>query len=99
MQLKWIGIKWYGPKKGRKAVKESIARNKGDLSYSISKLKPWCKEWELPIVQETERKLTIFRRQAFFLTRSIMALRNAKAIANNSAIEEVESLGDDEPVN
>lgn len=99
IQLKWVGIRWYGAAKTRKTVKVNITRSKGDLTYTMAKLKPWCKEWELPIVEETERKLTIVRRQAFFLTRSIMALRNAKAIATNSPIEEVELPDDDESIN
>lgn len=86
IQLKWIGNKWFGAKSTRRTVKTNIIRNKDDLSYSTAKLKVLAKEWELPIVIETERKLTTIRKQAYFVTRSIVALRNAKATANNNPL-------------
>lgn len=86
LQIKWIGTKWYGVKDARRQVKISIPRAKSELTYTMAKLKPWTKEWETPIVEETERKLTSIRKQAHFVVRSIMAIRNAALTEQNCSI-------------
>ncbi|AVO43572.1 conjugative transfer protein MobI(A/C) [Simplicispira suum] len=87
LQLKWIGTKWYGVKDARRQVKISIPRAKSELTYTMAKLRPWTKEWEAPIVEETERKITSIRKEAHFVVRSIMAIRNAALTEQNCAIE------------
>lgn len=96
IQAKWIGIKWYGKGGARRQLKVNIARSRVDLSYSMAKLSPWAREWEVPIVEETERKLTSIRKQAYHLVRAIMAVKNAAQIEKNQPIEEAESESADD---
>lgn len=88
IQTKWIGIKWYGTKAARKTTKINIPRAAGDLTYSVAKLKEWTRPWELEIVLETEKQLASLRRQAHFIVRAIMAVRNANRIAQNMPPED-----------
>lgn len=96
IQLKWIGIRWFGVGSNRKSVKVSIKRTGRDLSYSKAALNQWAREWEIDIVMETEAKLTSIRRQAAHYVKAITAARFANAIATKSEMptEEVEP-GDD----
>ena len=97
IQIKWIGTKWYGKAPARRSVRTNIARGAGELAYSMAKLREWTREWELPIVEETERKLTSIRRQAQHVVKAIMALRHAKLVAAKHPIDapeaEPEELG------
>lgn len=87
IQMKWIGIKWTGNKGSRRQVKNNITRSGDDMSYSEAKLAKWAKEWELPIVLETEKKLTSIRKQAHYVVRSLMAIRNAASLAAKNSID------------
>ena len=46
----------------------------------MAKLKKWARDWEVPIVEATEIELQSLRKQAHFIVRSIVALRNAQFI-------------------
>lgn len=96
LQIKWIGTKWYGVKNARRQLKISIPRAKSELTYTMAKLKPWTKEWEAPIVEETERKLTAIRKQAHFIVRSIMAVRNASLAEQNFPVDLIETTDESE---
>ena len=87
IQIKWIGTKWYGKASSRRSVRTNIARGAGELTYSMAKLREWTREWEAPIVEETERKLTSIRRQAQHVVKAIMALRHAKLVAAKHPID------------
>ena len=91
IQIKWIGTKWYGKAPSRRSVRTNIARGAGELGYSMAKLREWTREWELPIVEETERKLTSIRRQAQHVVKAIMALRHAKLVAAKHPIDAPEA--------
>ena len=80
LQLKWIGVEWHGRSTSRRQVKTSIPRTGGEFGYSMAKLKKWAKDWELPIVEATEIELQSLRKQAHFIVRGIVALRNAQFI-------------------
>ena len=90
IQAKWIGSKWYGLKNARKCIKVSISRSKGELTYTMAQLKVWCKDWEHSIVQETERKLTIIRKQCSLIVKAIISTRAAQAIADSNPIDHVD---------
>lgn len=80
LQIKWIGIKWYGGKGARKSAKVSIPRSAGDLTYSPVKLKEWARPWEIELVENTEAQLASIRKRAYHIVRAIMAVRNADRI-------------------
>lgn len=86
IQAKWIAIKWYGKGAARKQVKVNIPRSRVELTYSMAKLAPYAKEWEIPIIQDTEKKLTSIRKQAHHVVRAIMAMKNATLIERNQPI-------------
>ena len=87
IQIKWIGTKWYGKAPARRSIRTNIARGAGELGYSMAKLREWTREWETPIVEDTERKLTSIRRQAQHVVKAIMALRHAKLVAAKHPID------------
>lgn len=95
IQAKWIAINWYGKGAARRQVKVNIPRSRVELTYSMAKLVPYAKEWELPIIEETERKLTFIRKQAHHVVRAIMAMKNAALIGRNQPILEEEPTPDD----
>lgn len=86
IQLKWIGIRWFGVGSNRKSVKVSIKRTGRDLSYSKAALNQWARDWEIGIVMDTESKLTSIRRQASHYVKAITSARYAIAIATKSPL-------------
>ena len=80
LDLKWTGVKWYGPKNARTSVRIAIKRN-AELAYTPEKLKVYAKSWEIDKVIETEKQLHIIRRKAKHLVKAIISVRNAMRVS------------------
>lgn len=76
LDLKWTGIKWYGPKANRVSMRVPIKKNSDGFSYGTDKLKVYAKDWELDKVVETEKKLQVVRRKAKHLVNAAASIRN-----------------------
>jgi len=76
----WCGIKWIGSKAEgtRRSVRIFIAKPKGAHTYTLSKLFAFAKEWEKPMIENTEAQLAAIRREASQLVKAITAVRNVK---------------------
>lgn len=82
LDLRWQSIKWVGPKSKRSRIRTTIAKASDGLGYTDASLKVHAKEWECEIVKETEAELSIIRRQASYLVKAIVSVRNAKNSTN-----------------
>lgn len=91
IQIVWKGIKWYGSKANRTRTRVAIPRDSKNLIYTDAELKKHAKDWEWPIVQETELQMQSIRRQAHHLVRSVMSIRSAKSV-KRVANENLEKL-------
>ena len=75
LQVKWFTIKWYGKGTARKSVKGSIRKSPNEDTYSMAQLREKAQEWEWPLVESTEIRLGILRRQASFVAKALTSLR------------------------
>lgn len=95
LDIRRVGIKWYGPKNKRTSLRYSLKKHPEKQSYASDQFKPYAKEWELEKVVETEKSLALIRRKNKHLVRSIMSIRAAAKIdtANptDDASEEMDS--------
>lgn len=82
IQLKWIGVKWYGTGGKRSSTKVAIRRTGKHLSYSEATLRQWARDWEVDLVLATEAKLSLIRRQASHLAKAGISIRAANALAS-----------------
>jgi hypothetical protein len=80
LRLDWSGIRWYGSKaKGTREPKRiHIRKPESSYSYSLKKLYEHCKEWEKPLVKDTEEKLVVIRREARHVTKALQQIRFAR---------------------
>lgn len=76
LDLKWTGVKWYGPSNSRVSVRVAIKKNSDGFSYSADKLKVFAKEWELDAVMEAEKQLQSIRRRAKHLVNAATSIRH-----------------------
>jgi len=97
LEIKWTGIKWYGPRGKRVSKWIPIQKNKEKQSYSLDKLKPHTQEWELDMVLMTEEKMTRIRRKASHLVKGIMGIRNAMRVSKADGDAAVDIEDDDTP--
>lgn len=81
IQLKWIGVKWYGTGGKRSSTKVAIRRTGKHLAYSEATLRQWARDWEIDLVLATEAKLSLIRRQASHLAKAGISIRAANALA------------------
>ena len=83
LRADWCGIKWIGSKKAnnRRMVRIGIPKPAGTHSYSLPRLYAHAKEWEKPLVKETEEKLAAIRSEASHVIKAIRAIRNAAKVA------------------
>lgn len=81
LMLEWRKIKWVGSKaKGnRQAIAEYLRRPKEGYGYSMNVLGRLAKDWEKPLVEKTEAKLTEIRRRWRHITKAMQLLNVAKA--------------------
>ncbi|HBV20351.1 MAG TPA: hypothetical protein DEF07_01355 [Nitrosomonas sp.] len=85
LRIDWTGIKWSSNKDGKKyPLYTHISKGKGKHTYTLSKLYSFAKEWEKPLIAETEKELAWIRRESFHLNRSLFSIRYAKAAAMRS---------------
>jgi hypothetical protein len=79
IKIEWTKIRWVGLKaKGtRKAIREYIKKGKGP-SYSLKTLLSISKEWEKPLVEDTESRLAAIRREAGHINKALQYIRFAK---------------------
>lgn len=80
IKLEWARVKWVGSKaKGtRKATRIYIKKGKG-YGYNLKTLAGFSKEWEKPLVEDTETKLTAIRREWGHINKALQYIRFAKA--------------------
>jgi hypothetical protein len=97
LDIKWTGIKWYGPKAKRFSKWIAIPKNKEKQTYTLDKLKGFAQEWELDMVMLTEEKMTRIRRKASHVVKGIMSVRNAVRVANADGQAAVDFADGDEP--
>jgi hypothetical protein len=81
LELRWTGVKWYGPKGKRVSKWVPIPKNKEKQAYSLDKLKVHAQDWEIDTIMETEEKMTRIRRKASHLVKGIMGIRNAMRVS------------------
>ena len=96
LDLKWTGVKWYGPKNARTSVRIAIKRN-AELAYTSEKLKVYAKSWEIDKVIETEKQLHIIRRKAKHLVKAIMSVRNAMRVSKANDTGDHDDAAQNEP--
>ena len=79
IKIEWVKIRWVGSKaRGtRKAKREYIKKGKGP-GYSLKTLLSVSREWEKPLVEDTERKLTAIRREAGHINKALQYIRFAR---------------------
>jgi len=90
LRIDWCGIKWLGSKKmgNRRMVRISIPKPADMNSYSLTKLYAYAKDWEKPLIKETEEKLTAIRCEASHVIKAIRAIRNAAKVRPAADSEE-----------
>ncbi len=91
LDIRWVGIKWYGQKNKRTSLRVTLKKHPQKLSYGSDQFKPFAKEWEIEKVVETEKILALIRRKNKHLVRSIMSIRAATKIdAANPTADAIE---------
>lgn len=90
LRIDWCGIKWVGSKKmsNRRMVRIAIPKPAGVNKYSLPKLYAYAKEWEKPLVKETEDKLGAIRCEASHVVKALRAIRNAGMVASATGGDE-----------
>lgn len=80
IKLEWTRIVWKGSKaKGtRKSTRNYVRKGRG-YSYNMNTLLSLSKEWEKPLVEDTETKLTAIRREWRHVNKALQLIRFAKA--------------------
>lgn len=98
LDIKWTGIRWYGPKNNRFTKRTAIPKQIEKQEYTVDKLKQHAADWELNMVMQTEEKMKRIRRKATHVVKGIMAIRNAIRVQNadGDAAHDF-GMGDDEP--
>jgi hypothetical protein len=76
----WCGVEWWGAKSRgtRTKIRHPISKPADSHMYSLTKLCKHCKEWEKPLVKDTEEKLAIIRREARHINKALQQLRFAR---------------------
>ena len=78
IQAKWYAVRWAGKKGARAMLRINIRKLRGDDTYSMAELRKYAKDWEWPIVEKTELKLAMLRKQAGFCAKALTSLRHAE---------------------
>jgi hypothetical protein len=90
LDLKWTGIRWFGPKNNRQFIRVRIAINAETMTYARDRLKTFAKDWEIDEVAKTEKKLQSIRRKSKHIVKAIVNARNAIRVLKAQKGEEVE---------
>jgi hypothetical protein len=78
IQIEWYETTWIGSKanKNRRQLRTYISRPKNAFGYNLAKLVGLSRDWEAAKVEETEKLMTRYRREAHAITRAMYALRS-----------------------
>ena len=84
LRIDWCGVWWVDAKKAnnRRMVRLSIPKPAGANSYNLARLYAYAKEWEKPLVKETEEKLAAIRSDANHVIKAIRSIKNAALVAS-----------------
>lgn len=98
LDIRWVGVKWYGPKNKRSSLRFTLKKHPEKLTYGADQFKPYAKDWEIDRVLETEKRLALIRRKNKHLVRSILSIRAAAKIdtANPTADADEDSVSADD---
>lgn len=91
--LEWTQIKWIGSKaKGNRRMVRIGIRKTEEYGYSLKNLLALSKDWERPLVEETETRLTELRREARHINKALRLLKIASGTtgARNDGKDEEE---------
>jgi|GEM_PF-1036920 hypothetical protein len=78
----WNAVTWRGKKNGKFFdVTKSISKPQGKYGYTLTKLYSYAHEWEKPLIEETEEKLEMIRRESYHLNGALKSIRYALEIA------------------
>ncbi|MBX3630287.1 MAG: hypothetical protein KF908_10365 [Nitrosomonas sp.] len=90
LRIDWTGLKWQGSKASgtRRPLMVYISKPKGKHAYTLTKLYQFAKDWEKPMIEETENQLVPIRWEASHLVKAMIAVRNARAVAAAAAGED-----------
>lgn len=69
-------------------VLKYIPKGKGSHIYPLSRIFGYAKEWEKPLIEETEKELAWIRREAFHLNKALFSIRYAKVAAMQGEVVE-----------
>lgn len=78
IQAKWFAVRWVGKKGARTMLRNNIRKLRVEDTYSMVELRKYAKDWEWPIVEKTEFKLAMLRKQAGFCAKALTSLRHAE---------------------
>lgn len=79
IRLEWVKITWRGSKaKGTRVAIRQYVRKGSGYGYNLKTLEGLCKEWEKPLVADTEAKLAAIRREWVHVNKAIQMIRFAK---------------------
>lgn len=96
IKIEWVKIRWVGSKtRGTRKAKREYIRKGDDYGYSLNTLLGLSKEWEKPLVRDTETRLTAIRREARHINKALQLIRFAKD-ARKAAIATDKKGGADE---
>jgi hypothetical protein len=88
LKLEWARIRWAGSKtRGTRTMLRETLRKQG-YGYSIKTLLALSKDWERPLVENTEMQLMAIRREWRHITTALRYIRFAKASAEDQCGEE-----------
>lgn len=82
--LEWSGVRWYGGTGQRRKKLVYIPKTRGEYSYSMSKLMAFAKDWEKPLVEQTEKRLAAIRREAGHIAKALQSIRHAQEYSASS---------------
>ena len=79
IKLEWGKVRWTGSKtRGTRTALVDYLRKTDDYGYNLKVLKDLSKDWEKPLVEDTETKLTAIRREWRHINKAIQLIRFAK---------------------
>jgi len=77
IQMKWIVVSWVGRAANRRQIKTNIPKSANEFKYTMASLLKHARQWEGPLIAETESKLASLRKQASFVVKAKVSLRYA----------------------
>ncbi len=78
IRIDWCNVKWYGPKGSRSMMRKPIPKPRGKHEYALGKLYAYAKDWEKPLIEDTEKQMAVIRQEASHLVKALTYLRYAE---------------------